>query len=98
MPERRIDVNDMTPFPTLRPSGESRNPARARPAETSSMDPGFRRGDENGGRTLRKVADLADAGFISPERVAALEEVAARYAVAITPAMTRLIDVDDPAD
>ncbi|MCR4282774.1 MAG: lysine-2,3-aminomutase-like protein [Bauldia sp.] len=36
--------------------------------------------------------------MIPPERVAALEEVAARYAVAITPAMTALIDPDDPVD
>jgi lysine 2,3-aminomutase len=49
-------------------------------------------------QTLRHPADLADAGLTSPDRVAALEEVAARYAVAITPAMTRLIDGNDPAD
>jgi lysine 2,3-aminomutase len=45
--------------------------------------------------TLRRPADLADAGFIPAADVAALEKVAARYAVAITPAMTGLID---PAD
>jgi lysine 2,3-aminomutase len=48
--------------------------------------------------TLRTTADLADTGLIPPERVAALEAVAARYAVAITPAMAELIDADDPAD
>jgi lysine 2,3-aminomutase len=49
-------------------------------------------------RTLRHPADLADAGLIPPERVAALIEVAARYAVAITPAMTQLIDTTDAGD
>ena len=37
-------------------------------------------------------------GLIAPERVGELEEVAARYAVAITPAMAALIDPDDPDD
>ncbi|HUO23279.1 MAG TPA: lysine-2,3-aminomutase-like protein [Caulobacteraceae bacterium] len=41
---------------------------------------------------------LADAGLIDPARVAALEPVAARYAVAITPALAALIDPDDPYD
>jgi lysine 2,3-aminomutase len=35
---------------------------------------------------------LADAGLIAPERLPALERVAAQYAVAITPAMAELID------
>jgi lysine 2,3-aminomutase len=48
--------------------------------------------------TLRRPAELAEAGLIPPKRVAALEEVAARYAVAITPAMAALIDRTDPAD
>ena len=47
---------------------------------------------------LRRPADLAAAGLVSPERVAALEEVAARYAVAITPAMSQLIDSRDATD
>ena len=37
--------------------------------------------------TLRTPLALAEAGLISPERVPALERVAAAYAVAITPAM-----------
>jgi lysine 2,3-aminomutase len=49
-------------------------------------------------RTLRSLADLAEAGLVSPERRPALEAVAARYAVAITPGMADLIDTDDPAD
>jgi lysine 2,3-aminomutase len=48
--------------------------------------------------TLRSPAAIADTGLIAPARVAELEAVAARYAVAITPAMAELIDVDDPAD
>ena len=49
-------------------------------------------------QTLRTPSALADAGLIAPERVAALEQVAARYAIAITPASQALIDRDDPAD
>jgi lysine 2,3-aminomutase len=48
--------------------------------------------------TLRRPAELVDAGLVPPERVAALERVAARYAVAITPAMAALIDRADPHD
>jgi lysine 2,3-aminomutase len=73
------------------------------------MDPGFRRGDgeegaggtvkgETAARTLRHPADLAAAGLIPEHRIAALEDVAARYAVAITPAMADLIDQADPHD
>lgn len=49
-------------------------------------------------RTLRRPADLAAAGLVRPERVEALERVAARYAVAITPALAGLIEPADPAD
>jgi len=49
-------------------------------------------------RTLRTPADLVAAGLAGPDRLAALEDVAARYAVAITPAMAALIDPADPAD
>src|SRR5258707_5391937 len=49
-------------------------------------------------KTLRTVSELADAGFVSSERLPALEHVAARYAVAITPAMAALIDPSDPHD
>jgi lysine 2,3-aminomutase len=37
-------------------------------------------------------------GLVSAERLPALEAVAARYAVAITPAMAELVDPTDPAD
>jgi lysine 2,3-aminomutase len=47
--------------------------------------------------TLRTAQALADAGLIAPERLPALEQVASRYAVAITPAMAELIEApDDP--
>lgn len=46
-------------------------------------------------RTLRTPHDLADAGLIPPHRIADLEGVAARYAVAITPAMAELIPDND---
>jgi len=37
-------------------------------------------------KTLRNAADLTPVGLISPERVEDIKRVAARYAVAITPA------------
>ncbi|MFC0217113.1 lysine-2,3-aminomutase-like protein [Pseudochelatococcus lubricantis] len=48
--------------------------------------------------TLRRPQELADAGFIGPAAQAALERVAARYAIAITPAVADLIDSTDPDD
>jgi lysine 2,3-aminomutase len=47
---------------------------------------------------LRRPADLVAAGLAAPDRRADLERVAARYAVAITPAMAELIDPADPHD
>lgn len=49
-------------------------------------------------QTLRSAAALADAGLIAPERLPALERVAAQYAVAITADMTALIVPGDDAD
>ena len=49
-------------------------------------------------KTLRSIAELQDAGLVPDGQAAALEQVAARYAVAITPAMADLIDRDDPDD
>ncbi len=48
--------------------------------------------------TLRSIAQMEDAGLVGASRAVALEQVAARYAVAITPAMAALIDRDDPND
>jgi lysine 2,3-aminomutase len=48
--------------------------------------------------TLRTPAALAEAGLIARADVAALDPVAARYAVAITPAMATLVDRSDPHD
>lgn len=49
-------------------------------------------------RTLRRPAELVEAGLAPPERLADLERVAKHYAVAITPAMAALIDAADPCD
>jgi lysine 2,3-aminomutase len=49
-------------------------------------------------RTLRSPIDLAAAKLIPEGEVAPLEEVAARYAVAISPALAALIDPADPTD
>jgi lysine 2,3-aminomutase len=48
--------------------------------------------------TLRSIAELRDAGLVPATHAATLEEVAARYAVAITPAVAELIDRNDPDD
>jgi lysine 2,3-aminomutase len=48
--------------------------------------------------TLRSPQALAEAGLIAPERAGPLAEVAARYAVAVTPEMAALADPADPAD
>jgi lysine 2,3-aminomutase len=49
-------------------------------------------------RTLRAGADLALEGIVEDVRIAEIDAVAARYAVAITPAVAQLIDPADPAD
>jgi lysine 2,3-aminomutase len=49
-------------------------------------------------KVLRSPAELVDAQVVSSNRLAALEQVAARYAVAITPALAELIDTSDPHD
>jgi len=49
-------------------------------------------------RTLRTPESLVEAGLVAAERAPALARVAARYAVAVTPAMAELIDPTDPAD
>jgi lysine 2,3-aminomutase len=48
--------------------------------------------------TLRSVDDLCDHALVPSERMPELAEVAARYAVAITPAMAGLIDRSNPQD
>jgi len=49
-------------------------------------------------KVLRDPSELAGAGLINSSRLAALEQVAARYAVAITPAVADLIDTADAHD
>ncbi|MEW6450287.1 MAG: lysine-2,3-aminomutase-like protein [Pseudomonadota bacterium] len=49
-------------------------------------------------KTLRTLSDLREAGLTTDEQRAALERVAAQYAVAITPAMNELIDRNDAHD
>lgn len=47
---------------------------------------------------LRNPADLVAAGLASAEQAPALEALAQRYSIAITPEMAALIDPADPAD
>ncbi|MEX2454067.1 MAG: lysine 2,3-aminomutase, partial [Rhodospirillaceae bacterium] len=49
-------------------------------------------------KTLRRGRDLAAAGLIAPEAADRADAVAARYSVAIPPALADLIDAADPAD
>lgn len=49
-------------------------------------------------KTLRTISDLAAARLVADAALPALEQVAGRYAVAITPAMAELIDISDPHD
>ncbi|MBB3915885.1 lysine-2,3-aminomutase-like protein [Rhizobium fabae] len=49
-------------------------------------------------KPIKSVDDLVMAGLAAPADRAALEEVAARYAIALTPVVTRLIDRADPDD
>ena len=49
-------------------------------------------------RTLRSIADLVEAGLVPAPRAAALEPVAVRYQVALTPQVAGLIDPTDPND
>ena len=49
-------------------------------------------------QTLRNVQDLARAKLVAVDRLPALEAVAARYAVAMSPAMAEMIDPADPHD
>ncbi|WP_262028862.1 lysine-2,3-aminomutase-like protein [Microvirga sp. Mcv34] len=49
-------------------------------------------------RPVRTPADLVEAGLVAPEDRARIEAVAERYAIAISPAMAALIDLNDPND
>jgi lysine 2,3-aminomutase len=49
-------------------------------------------------RSIKSIDDLVDAGLVDSGDKVPLEAVAARYAVAITPAMAALIDRTDPFD
>jgi lysine 2,3-aminomutase len=48
--------------------------------------------------SLRSVGELCAHALVPPENLDALAQVAARYAVALTPAMAGLIDPNDPHD
>ena len=88
-PSRPISGRKSVSLPDLKSSCGAEPPV-TRPS-LGKRDGGF-------SRILRTPEDLAQAGLIAPERVAALSRVAARYAVAITPAMADLVDAGDPAD
>jgi lysine 2,3-aminomutase len=48
--------------------------------------------------TLREPSELIARGLAAPADLADLEQVASRYAIAITPDIAALIDADDPRD
>ncbi len=49
-------------------------------------------------RTLRSAAALVEAGLIAPDAQVAIEAVAQRYAIAVTPSVRALMDATDAAD
>jgi lysine 2,3-aminomutase len=49
-------------------------------------------------RVLRRSSDLIDAGLIAEHRRTSIDQVATRYAVAITPTVADLIDAGDASD
>ena len=49
-------------------------------------------------RPLRTARDLAAAGLVPADALGAIERVAARYAVSVTPGLAALIDPADPRD
>lgn len=49
-------------------------------------------------KSLRSIDELVGADLLGPNRLTALQNVAARYAVAITPTIAGLIDHSDPDD
>jgi len=49
-------------------------------------------------KSLRHPSELVEAQLVSRDRLAGLQNVAARYAVAITPVLADLIDASDPDD
>jgi lysine 2,3-aminomutase len=49
-------------------------------------------------RTLKSPDDLVAAGLVAASRRGELEAIGVRYAIALTPAVARLIDRNDPAD
>src|ERR1700742_3707431 len=49
-------------------------------------------------KTLRRLSELDQTGLTPDDKRAALAQVAARYAIAITPDMAELIDRNDPHD
>ncbi len=49
-------------------------------------------------KTLRSIYDLVESGLMPADRALALEGIAARYSVAVTPDVAGLIDPADPHD
>lgn len=49
-------------------------------------------------RTLKTLPELVASGLLRPDAARALGDIAARYAIAVTPDMIALIDRDDPSD
>jgi lysine 2,3-aminomutase len=49
-------------------------------------------------RSMKSIDDLEKAGLIAPENAIALTAVTERYAIALTPAVAKLIDRGDPDD
>ena len=68
------------------------------PYDSASALPNELPASQPGADTIHDIATLAAQGYTSLAATAALEQVASRFAVAITPAMLDLIDPLDPHD
>ena len=78
---------------SLRRGWLRRNPPSLPPAARLNS----RHGLPRPARTLKSPDDLIAAGLVAPWRRGELAAVAARYAIALTPAVAELIEKGDPA-
>jgi len=79
------------------PVADATGPSLSRPIPGKGRSPLQTRAGE-GRKTLRNGADLAASGVVEAARIAEIDRVAQRYAVAVTPEMIELIDPADPHD
>ena len=92
-PLTRLGLRPIHPLPQGARGGSTPEVGTACPSPLAGE--GARRADE-GYRAVKSVTGLIEAGLVPSG--AALEPVAEKYAIGITPAVRALIDANDPAD